>query len=67
MEASMDTSAGTIVSVLVIVLGLALMVGGIITEKHGAVVIGLIVAAVSVQQLLKKNKLTDDERSGHAR
>jgi hypothetical protein len=67
MEVSMDASGSSIVSVLVFALGLALLVGGIITGKHGAVVIGLIVAAVSVQQLLKKNKLTNDERSGHAR
>lgn len=32
------------------------MIGGIITGKYGAVVVGLIVAAVDVQQWLKWNK-----------
>jgi hypothetical protein len=41
---------------LVFVLGLGLIVGGIVTGKHGAVVIGLIVAAVNFQQWLKWNK-----------
>lgn len=38
------------------VLGLVLIVGGIITGKHGATVIGLIVAAVNAQQLFYWNK-----------
>jgi hypothetical protein len=44
------------VHVLVFVLGLGLVVGGIITGKHGAVVIGVIVAAANFQQWLKWNK-----------
>jgi len=39
-----------IVHIIVLVSGLGLMIGGIMTGKHGATVIGLIVAAVSVQQ-----------------
>jgi hypothetical protein len=39
-----------------IVLGLVLLIGGIVTGKHGATVIGLIVAAVNAQQLLYWNK-----------
>jgi hypothetical protein len=62
----MHTSASSIVFVLVLVLGLVLMVGGIIAEKHGAVVIGLIVAAASVQQLLKRNRGTAPKHTGHA-
>lgn len=38
------------------VLGLVLIVGGIVTGKHGATVIGLIVAAVNAQQLIYWNK-----------
>jgi hypothetical protein len=45
-----------IVHIIVLVLGLGLMIGGIITGKHGATVIGLIIAAVSVQQWLQWNK-----------
>lgn len=51
---------------LVLILGLTLIVGGIVTEKYGAVVIGIIVAGVSVQQFLKTNKATTDRRLGHA-
>lgn len=45
-----------IVHILVLVIGLGLITGGIITGKHGATVIGLIVAAVSVQQWIQWNK-----------
>ena len=45
-----------IVHILLVVIGLGLMIGGIMTGKHGATVIGLIVAAVSVQQWMQWNK-----------
>lgn len=45
-----------IVHILLVLIGLGLMVGGIITGKHGATVIGLIVAAVSIQQWIQWNK-----------
>lgn len=38
-----------------IVLGLVLITGGIITGKHGATVIGVIIAAVNAQQLIQRN------------
>ena len=41
---------------LILVGGLVLMIGGIITGKHGATVVGLIVAAVNVQQWIQWNK-----------
>lgn len=41
---------------LVLVTGLGLMAGGIVTGKHGATVIGLIVAAVSLQQWMSQKK-----------
>jgi hypothetical protein len=66
MKVSMNTQVRLIVHAVVLVLGLALVVGGIVTAKYGAVVIGIIVAGVNVQQFLKTNKTTKDERSGHA-
>ncbi len=66
MEVSMNTQVRLIVHALVLVLGLALIVGGIVTATYGAVVIGIIVAGVNVQQFLKTNKPTKDERLGHA-
>jgi len=41
---------------LILVCGLALMIGGIITGKHGATVGGLIIAAVNVQQWIHWDK-----------
>jgi len=41
---------------LILVCGLILMIGGIITGKHGATVVGLIVAAVNVQQWIHWDK-----------
>ena len=45
-----------LVHYLIIALGLILIVGGIITGKYGAWIIGLIVAAVNFQQIKKLNK-----------
>lgn len=45
-----------IVHIILLVIGLGLMAGGIITGKHGATVIGLIVSAVSVQQWIQWKK-----------
>ena len=47
-----------IIHALILLIGLVLMIGGIITGKHGATVGGLIVSAVNVQnwlQWIKKN------------
>jgi hypothetical protein len=41
---------------LILVVGLVLMIGGIITGKHGATVVGLIVATANVQQWIPWNK-----------
>jgi hypothetical protein len=66
MEVSMNTRMRLFVHGLILVLGLTLIVGGILTAKYGAVVIGIIVAGVNVQQFLKVNKATKDERLGNA-
>ena len=41
---------------LILACGLVVMIGGIITGKHGATVGGLIVAAVNVQQWIHWDK-----------
>ena len=61
----MNTRVRLFMHGLVLVLGLALIVGGIVTDKSGAIVIGVIVAAVNVQQFLKKNKAMKDTPLGH--
>jgi hypothetical protein len=46
----------TILHIVVLLIGITLMVGGIVTGKQGASVVGLICAAVSVQQWMKWSK-----------
>ena len=50
----------TSLHIVVLLISIVLMVGGIVTGKHGATVGGIIVAGVSVQQWTKWSK----ERSG---
>lgn len=45
-----------LIHVLVFIIGLILMIGGIITGKHGATVGGIILAAVNVLQWIEWNK-----------
>lgn len=45
-----------ILAAIVVLLGLGLMVGGIITGKNGAVVVGLCVAAVAAQRWIAMRK-----------
>ncbi len=45
-----------IVHSIILVIGLVLLIGGIITGKHGATVVGLIVAAINVQQFVQWTK-----------
>ena len=52
----MNPALRTLIHVVVLLMGLALMVGGIITGKHGATVGGVIVSGVSVQQWMKWTK-----------
>ena len=53
MEAlPMNGNVRRIAHVVLLVVGIVLMVGGIATGKHGASVIGLLVAAVNAQQYL---------------
>jgi hypothetical protein len=49
----MDTSTRQLLLVLLVILGLVLMVGGIVAGKPGASIIGLILAAVNIQQWLR--------------
>ena len=46
----------TILSAVTVLIGIVLMVGGIITDKNGAVVVGLIVSAVAAQQWITSRK-----------
>jgi len=48
----------TILAAVVALLGLGLIVGGIIADKNGAVVVGLCVAAAASQQWIAMRKQT---------
>lgn len=65
MEAPLNTQVRLFVYPLVLVMGLALIVGGIVAAKYGAVVIGIVVSGVSAQQFLKTYNATKDKRLGH--
>jgi hypothetical protein len=59
----MSVQMRTLVHTLVFLLGLGLMVGGIVAGKPGATVIGLIVAAVTLQQYMRwKGTRPPDEK-----
>jgi len=62
-ECLMSIQMRTLVHALVFLLGLGLMVGGIIAGKPGASVIGLCVAAVTLQQFIRwKGTRPPDEK-----
>jgi hypothetical protein len=46
---------------LILVCGLVLMIGGIITGKHGATVVGIIIAGVNVQQWIQWQKKSKND------
>jgi hypothetical protein len=56
----MNPALRTFLHIVVLLIGIALMIGGIIAGEHGATVVGIIVAAISTQQWMKWSK----ERSG---
>ncbi len=45
-----------VIHALILVCAIILMIGGIITGKHGATIVGMIVAGVNVQQWIQWNK-----------
>lgn len=51
-EFAMTNKIRTILSAVTALLGIVLIVGGIITDKNGAVVVGICVAAIATQQLI---------------
>lgn len=46
----------TALSIVVLLMGITLLIGGIVTGKHGATVVGIICAGVSAGQLAKRMK-----------
>lgn len=48
----MKTSVRKLLAFIVILLGIVLLIGGIVTGKHGATVVGIIVSGVAAQQYI---------------
>ena len=48
----MKTSTRKLLAFVVVLLGIVLLIGGIVTGKHGATVIGIIVSGVAAQQYI---------------
>jgi len=59
----MNKSTQMVLVGIVIILGIVLMVGGIVTGKHGATVIGIIVSGVAAQSLISLRKKIDKGNS----
>lgn len=60
----MNKSTQIFLAGIVTILGIVVMVGGIVTGKHGAIVIGIIVSGVAAQKFIAlrskgTNKLTN--------
>ena len=58
-EFAMTNKIRTILILVTASMGIILIVGGIMTGKNGAVVVGLCVSAVAVQQLIRSRKKSD--------
>ena len=55
----MNKSTQMVLAGIVIILGIVLMVGGIVTGKHGATVGGIIISGVAAQSLISLRKKID--------
>jgi hypothetical protein len=52
----MSRETRLILTAVVVIVGICAMVGGIIADKHGATVIGIIVASVATRQFIATRK-----------
>lgn len=52
----MNKSTQMVLAGIVIILGIVLMVGGIVTGKHGVTVGGIIISGVAAQNLISLRK-----------
>lgn len=59
----MNESTKMVFAGIVIILGVVLIVGGIVTGKHGATVIGISVSGVAAQSLISLRKKIDKGNS----
>jgi hypothetical protein len=48
----MKTSTRKLLAFVVVLLGIVLLIGGIVTGKHGGTVVGIIVSGVAAQQYI---------------
>lgn len=59
----MKASTHMILALVVVALGIVLMIGGIVTGKHGATVGGIIVSGVAAQNFLSLRKKNNNTKT----
>lgn len=55
----MNSSTKKVLALVVVVVGVVLIIGGIVTGNHGATVVGIIVSGVALQQYIAVRKKAD--------
>jgi hypothetical protein len=53
----MTDKTKNILDYVLFIIGLVLIIGGIITHKFGAGIVALIISAVTIQPMIKKNNI----------
>ena len=58
----MKSSTQRVLAVIVVALGIVLIIGGIVTGKHGATVSGIIISGVAAQSFMSLRKKNSDKQ-----
>lgn len=56
----MKTSTQKVLALVIIILGILLILGGILTGKHGATVVGICISGVAAQRYIVLRKKKSD-------
>ena len=56
----MNSSTKKVLALVVAVVGVVLIIGGIVSGKHGATVVGIIISGVAIQQYIAVRKKADN-------
>jgi hypothetical protein len=56
----LNSSTKKVLALVVAVVGVVLIIGGIVSGKHGATVVGIIISGVAIQQYIAVRKKADN-------
>ena len=56
----MNLSIKKVLALVVVVVGVVLIIGGIVSGNHGATVVGIIISGVAIQQYIAVRKKADN-------